>query len=70
MLEPKLKVALDYEKCHPDKCDHGVCAAVIECPTKLWRQEEQYDYPYPLPGFCEDCGICVGACPMKAIRML
>lgn len=38
MLEPKLKVAVDYEKCHPERCDKGVCAAVMECPAKLWKQ--------------------------------
>jgi ubiquinone/menaquinone biosynthesis C-methylase UbiE len=40
MLQPKLKVAVDYQKCHSERCDRGVCAAVLECPTKLWRQEE------------------------------
>jgi len=39
MLEPKLKVAVDYEKCHPERCDKGVCAAVLECPAKLWKQQ-------------------------------
>lgn len=70
MLEPKLKVTVDYEKCHPERCDKGVCAAVSECPAKLWKQEEPYDLPYPIPGFCQDCSTCVESCPMKAIRML
>jgi translation initiation factor RLI1 len=70
MLEPKSKVAVEYGKCHPKKCGKGVCAAVLECPINLWKQEEPYDLPYVIPGFCQDCGICVESCPLKAIKML
>jgi len=70
MLEPKLKVALDYQKCHAEKCGEGTCAALLECPLNLWRQEGSYDLPYVIPGFCQDCGIYVEACPLNAIRML
>jgi len=70
MLDLKLKVAVDYGKCHPERCDKGVCAALLECPLKLWKQEEPYDLPYPVPGFCQDCGKCVEACPLKAIGLL
>jgi NAD-dependent dihydropyrimidine dehydrogenase PreA subunit len=70
MPEPKIKITIDYKKCHPEQCDQGVCAAVLECPNRLWKQEEPYDLPYPIAGFCHDCGICVEACPMKAIEML
>jgi Pyruvate/2-oxoacid:ferredoxin oxidoreductase delta subunit len=70
MLQPKLKVTVDYVKCRPDKCKKGVCAAVLECPTKLWKQERPDDVPYPIPGFCSECGICVDCCPEKAIKML
>jgi ferredoxin len=70
MLQPKLKVAVDCQKCHPEKCSKGVCAAVLECPAKLWKQESPYDVPYPIPGFCQECGTCVDSCLLKAIRML
>ncbi len=70
MLEPKLKVAVDYGKCQPERCDKGVCNAVVQCPNKLWKQEEAYDLSYPIPGFCEECGTCVESCLLKAIRML
>jgi hypothetical protein len=48
MLPPKMKVTLDYEKCHPEKCDRGMCLAVLGCPVRLWKQEEPYDLPYPI----------------------
>jgi translation initiation factor RLI1 len=70
MLEPKLKVAVDYEKCHPERCDSGVCAAVLKCPIKLWGQEEPYDLPHPTAGFCQECGTCVDSCPLEAIKLL
>ena len=70
MLQPKLKVTVDYEKCHPEKCNRGECNAVIECPVKLWKQEEPYDVPYPTAGFCQECSKCVESCPLEAIRML
>jgi len=70
MLDQKLKVGVDYGKCHPERCDKGICAAVFECPAKLLRQERPYDSPYPIPGFCQSCGICAESCPMEAIWML
>jgi Pyruvate/2-oxoacid:ferredoxin oxidoreductase delta subunit len=70
MLEPKLKVAVAYEKRHPKKCGKGACAALLECPINLCRQEEPYDLPYVIPGFSQDCGLSVESCPLKAIRML
>jgi ferredoxin len=70
MLQPRLKVSVDYVKCHPQSCKDGVCAAIPECPAKLWKQERPYDVPYPIPGFCQECGTCVDSCPEKAIKML
>ncbi|MFC1924098.1 hypothetical protein ACFLXA_01855 [Chloroflexota bacterium] len=72
MLQPKLKVTVDYEKCRPDKCGchNGVCSAIPECPLNLWKQEEPYDLPYPITGFCKECSKCVEICPLEAIRIV
>jgi NAD-dependent dihydropyrimidine dehydrogenase PreA subunit len=70
LLEAKQKVKVDYQKCHPKKCDKGVCLAVRECPKKLWKQEDPYDLPYVIPGFCDNCGRCIEVCPEGAIQEL
>ncbi|MGQ9509757.1 MAG: 4Fe-4S binding protein [Thermodesulfobacteriota bacterium] len=70
MLDTKLKVAIDYKRCNPHNCERGVCVVVGVCPTKLWKQLGAYDSPYPVPGFCQECGKCVESCPLEAIRML
>ena len=69
MPEPKVKITIDYEKCKPGKCNKGSCAALLACPTKLIKQMEPYDYPYPGAGFCQECGKCSEACLLKAIKV-
>lgn len=61
---------LDFEKCRPDMCRDGVCAAVLVCPLKLLRQESPYTVPLPEPSACRACGDCARACPQKAIRIV
>ena len=39
---PKKVIAVDYEKCHPERCDHGVCAAELECEYGNFVQESAY----------------------------
>ena len=70
MPEPKVKITIDYKRCDPKRCDQGVCVAFLDCPTKLIRQIELYDYPYPVAGFCQECGKCSEACLLRAISML
>jgi Fe-S-cluster-containing hydrogenase component 2 len=70
MPEPKVKITIDYKKCKPRKCNKGICAALQACPTKLIKQMEPYDYPYPTDGFCQECGKCSEACLFEAIKML
>ena len=38
---PNKMALVDYKKCHPEKCDSGVCAAVLACSHKLLKQEAQ-----------------------------
>ncbi len=65
------KIALiDYNKCHPEKCDGGVCAAALACPHHLLQQEAPYDIPMTQPFLCRGCGECVRACPLKAIQIV
>jgi len=62
MLQAKPYVPVDYRNCHPERCDKGVRAAVVECPNKLWKQEEPYDSQHPILGFYQEPGKCVDSC--------
>ena len=65
------KIALiEFEKCHPEKCGDGICAAAAACPRKLMKQEAPYEIPLPSPSICKGCGDCARACPLKAIKIL
>ena len=64
------KMALvDYKKCHPGKCDSGICKAALACSHKLLKQEAPYEIPMMDPSLCQGCGDCVRACPLKAIEI-
>ena len=65
----KQMVAVDYHRCQPEKCDGGVCLAVLACPQKVLRQSAAYEMPEPI-AMCVGCGICAQACPCKAILMM
>lgn len=67
---PKKMALIDYQKCQPKECEGGICLAVLACPKKLLSQEEPYEMPDPAPAMCLNCGLCVKACPMKAIRLM
>ena len=66
----KKMALLDFEKCRPDGCDGGICAAAQACPSRLMKQEAPYETPMPEPFACRACGDCVRACPQKAIRII
>jgi len=67
---PKPVAVVDYRKCHPERCDRGICLTVLACPNKVLKQEAPYEMPDPNPTMCVGCGLCVQACPLKAIRMM
>ncbi len=57
------KMALvDYGKCRPERCDSGICAAVLACSPKLLKQEAPYEIPMTDPFLCRGGGDCVRAC--------
>ena len=65
------KMALvDFNRCHPEKCDKGICASAQACSHKLLKQEAPYEAPMPDPSLCRGCADCVRACPLKAIQIV
>lgn len=65
------KVALlDFNKCRPEDCPEGICAAARVCPIGRLRQEAPYTVPEPEPSACRTCGECVRACPRKALQIV
>jgi len=67
---PTKMALVDYKKCHPEKCDSGICVAALACSHKLLKQiDGPYEVPMTDPSLCRGCGDCVRACPMKAIQI-
>ena len=65
------KVAIiDYAVCEPGICEQGICQAIAACPRKILKQEEPYEQPDPYPNMCLGCGVCLQACPKKAVRLV
>ena len=64
------KAALvDYNRCQPNECANGVCAAVEACARNLLKQEMPYERPMPSPSICPGCADCVRACPLNAVQI-
>lgn len=65
------KMALvDYNKCHPQECNGGICPATQACERKLLRQEAPNEVPMTDPSLCRCCADCARACPKKAIQVV
>jgi translation initiation factor RLI1 len=65
------KMALvQFDKCRPEMCENGICAAADACPRKLIKQEDPYDIPMTDPSLCKGCGDCAKACPARAIKVV
>jgi len=67
---PKKIALINYQECSPKICEHGICLAVLACPKKLLSQEEAYEMPDPNTNMCLGCGLCVQACPKKAVILV
>lgn len=67
---PQPKVALDYERCDPESCENGICAAAQVCEKKVLRQEAPGEMPDLYPSLCRGCVDCISACPRDAIRLM
>ena len=67
---PKQMAVIDYRKCRPEKCDQGICLAVLACPNKVLKQEAPYEMPDPPLALCVGCSPCTQACPLKAVQMM
>ncbi len=59
-----------FDKCHPELCDSGLCAAAQACPHHLLKQEAPNEIPMTNPSLCRGCGTCARACPAKAIKIV
>jgi translation initiation factor RLI1 len=66
---PRKMAIVDYSACYPERCDQGLCLAALACPRKVLRQEMPFEMPEPNPTMCAGCGVCVVACPVKAIHV-
>ena len=67
---PRQMVTVSYNKCRPQYCAGGICAAALACPRNLLKQEAPYEVPMPSPSACPDCSKCVLACTFKAIELI
>ena len=67
---PSKMALVNYHQCHPDKCDSGICSAVLACSHKLLKQEVSYEIPMVESSICQGCGDCVRVCPLRAIEIV
>lgn len=66
---PSKTALVMYDKCQPEQCSSGVCAAAAACTRKQLTQDAPYEAPMQ-PALCRACGDCVRACPAKAIKLV
>ncbi|MDO8579092.1 MAG: 4Fe-4S binding protein [Dehalococcoidales bacterium] len=64
------KIALViYDKCRPQQCEKGICAAANACARRLITQEAPNEIPMTNTALCRACGDCVRACPTGAVEL-
>ena len=67
---PQPKIAVDYQRCDPESCNDGICAAAKVCQKKVLRQEEPGEMPDVYPSLCLGCIDCISECPRGAIQLM
>ena len=67
---PKKTVAIDYKACEPEKCEDGICKAVLACEKKILTQEAPYEMPDVKASMCLSCANCVLACQQNAVILI
>jgi heterodisulfide reductase subunit A len=74
LSKPHVMVGGVVAKCDPGKCA-ACCTCVRACPLGVPRIAPNKKDPslrghaYMEPAICQGCGICVGECPGKAIKL-
>lgn len=63
------KAVNDPERCRPDLCPGGICAARTVCSVRAVYQEEPFDLPIFDWGRCRACSKCLAVCPAGAIYL-
>jgi translation initiation factor RLI1 len=66
---PGNRALINYEKCNPERCEGGICAAAKACSRKLFKQEAPNEMPMIDPLLCIGCGDCLRACLLDAITL-
>ena len=58
-----------FDKCKPQLCPGGVCAAAAACERRLITQDSPNEIPMTNPALCKGCADCVRSCPAGAIEI-
>jgi len=67
---PGKMALIQFDKCHPEMCENGICIAIKACPRKLLKQEAPNEIPMTDPVICRGCGDRARVCPAKAIKIV
>ncbi|MEW8959642.1 MAG: ferredoxin [Moorella sp. (in: firmicutes)] len=63
-------VNIDRDKCRPERCESGVCAATSSCTWKALEQSRPFVPPSVDTNSCLGCFRCTLFCPHQAISVL
>lgn len=63
-------VAVNKDKCRPEKCENGKCIATYSCNWKILEQEKPYHLPVINLSRCLGCARCTFICPQGALEVI